>query len=71
MNKKGKERFPKTFTESEVRELIEYFDSKLDLILESLAATDRKLDQFSEEAKSRSKRMTESANAVVLRGRRL
>ena len=70
MNKKGKRRLPKTFMESEVGALIEYFDTKLDLLLELLAAMNEKMDQFKEEAKSRSNRMTESANAVALSGRR-
>jgi len=40
------------------------------LLLELLAAMNEKMDQFKEEAKSRSNRMTESANAVALSGRR-
>jgi len=49
MNKKGKRRLPKTFRESEVRSLFEYFESKLDLVLEHIAAMGKKLDDVTED----------------------
>ena len=40
---------PKTFRESEVRSLFEYFESKLDLVLEHIAAMGKKLDDLTED----------------------